>query len=192
MPRGLGLSGKLLALTILFVMIAEVLIYVPSIANFRLNWLQRPALRRLYRGARARGRAERHGARKRGAPDPRQHRRARRRHEDGPAAPAARGLRTCRPRSITTSTCATCPGTAPSSMPSTRCSVDRQRRDARGRAGADGRRIHRDHHGRGAAAQSDAGLFGQHPAAVAARSPASPRRWSISRCIICSCGRCGG
>jgi signal transduction histidine kinase len=37
-PR-LGLSGKLLVLTILFVMIAEVLIYVPSIANFRLNWL---------------------------------------------------------------------------------------------------------------------------------------------------------
>lgn len=35
----LGLSGKLLGLTILFVMIAEVLIYVPSIANFRLNWL---------------------------------------------------------------------------------------------------------------------------------------------------------
>ena len=37
-PR-LGLSGKLLLLTIVFVMIAEVLIYVPSIANFRLNWL---------------------------------------------------------------------------------------------------------------------------------------------------------
>jgi signal transduction histidine kinase len=35
----LGLSGKLLALTVLFVMMAEVLIYVPSIANFRLNWL---------------------------------------------------------------------------------------------------------------------------------------------------------
>src|SRR6201987_3928471 len=35
-----GLSGKLLVLTILFVMIAEVLIYVPSIANFRLNWLR--------------------------------------------------------------------------------------------------------------------------------------------------------
>src|SRR3954449_13186117 len=35
----LGLSGKLLVLTILFVMIAEVLIYVPSIANFRLSWL---------------------------------------------------------------------------------------------------------------------------------------------------------
>ncbi len=39
--RGLrwGLSGKLLVLTTLFVMIAEVLIYVPSIANFRLAWL---------------------------------------------------------------------------------------------------------------------------------------------------------
>src|ERR1043166_2240945 len=36
----LGLSGKLLVLTLLFVMIAEVLIYVPSIANFRLNWLK--------------------------------------------------------------------------------------------------------------------------------------------------------
>ncbi len=34
-----GLSGKLLFLTILFVMVAEILIYVPSIANFRLNWL---------------------------------------------------------------------------------------------------------------------------------------------------------
>jgi signal transduction histidine kinase len=35
----LGLSGKLLLLTTLFVMLAEALIYVPSIANFRLNWL---------------------------------------------------------------------------------------------------------------------------------------------------------
>jgi signal transduction histidine kinase len=35
----IGLSSKLLFLTILFVMLAEVLIYVPSIANFRLNWL---------------------------------------------------------------------------------------------------------------------------------------------------------
>ena len=38
LPR-LGLSGKLLLLTIVFVMVAEVLIYVPSIANFRLGWL---------------------------------------------------------------------------------------------------------------------------------------------------------
>jgi hypothetical protein len=34
-----GLSGKLLVLTILFVMIAEVLIYVPSVANFWVNQL---------------------------------------------------------------------------------------------------------------------------------------------------------
>lgn len=41
-PRGptqLGLSAKLLVLTILFVMLAEVLIYLPSVANFRRNWL---------------------------------------------------------------------------------------------------------------------------------------------------------
>src|ERR1700746_1764273 len=38
LPR-LGRSGNLLLLTLLFVMIAEVLIYVPSVANFRLNWL---------------------------------------------------------------------------------------------------------------------------------------------------------
>src|ERR1043165_2574348 len=39
-PSQFGLSGKLLVLTILFIMLAEVLIYVPSIANFRLNWLR--------------------------------------------------------------------------------------------------------------------------------------------------------
>ena len=37
--RRLGLSARLLGLTILFVMLAEVLIYVPSVANFRRNWL---------------------------------------------------------------------------------------------------------------------------------------------------------
>ncbi len=35
----LGLSGKLLILTIVFVMMAEVLIFVPSIATFRRDWL---------------------------------------------------------------------------------------------------------------------------------------------------------
>ncbi len=35
-----GLSAKLLLLTILFVMIAEVFIFVPSIANFRMTWLR--------------------------------------------------------------------------------------------------------------------------------------------------------
>jgi len=35
----LGLSGKLLLLTVVFMMVAEILIFVPSIANFRLAWL---------------------------------------------------------------------------------------------------------------------------------------------------------
>ena len=37
--RNLGLSAKLLLLTTTFVMLAEVLIFVPSIANFRVTWL---------------------------------------------------------------------------------------------------------------------------------------------------------
>ncbi|WP_208984763.1 HAMP domain-containing sensor histidine kinase [Stappia sp. TSB10GB4] len=37
--RRSGLSGKLLILTVIFVMISEVLIFVPSIANFRNTWL---------------------------------------------------------------------------------------------------------------------------------------------------------
>ncbi|TYC49144.1 HAMP domain-containing histidine kinase [Rhodobacterales bacterium] len=34
-----GLSGKLLLLTVLFVMLAEIFIYVPSVANYRDTWL---------------------------------------------------------------------------------------------------------------------------------------------------------
>jgi signal transduction histidine kinase len=37
---GRGLSAKLLMMTIVFVMIAEVLIFVPSVANFRMRWLE--------------------------------------------------------------------------------------------------------------------------------------------------------
>jgi signal transduction histidine kinase len=37
--RRLGLSGRLMLLSILFVFIAEILIYVPSIANYRNAWL---------------------------------------------------------------------------------------------------------------------------------------------------------
>ena len=36
---GLGLPSKLLVLTLVFVMLAEVLIFLPSIANYRVNWL---------------------------------------------------------------------------------------------------------------------------------------------------------
>jgi len=39
-PLARGLSVKLLLLTALFVMIAEVLIFLPSIANFKLRWLE--------------------------------------------------------------------------------------------------------------------------------------------------------
>lgn len=41
-PTGLfgGLSGKLLSLTVVFVMVAEILIFVPSVAYMRLRWLQ--------------------------------------------------------------------------------------------------------------------------------------------------------
>lgn len=39
-PRWLGrLSAKLLLLTVVFVMLAEVLVFLPSVANFRWNWL---------------------------------------------------------------------------------------------------------------------------------------------------------
>ena len=34
-----GLSAKLLLLTIIFVMVAEVLVFVPSVSNFRKQWL---------------------------------------------------------------------------------------------------------------------------------------------------------
>jgi signal transduction histidine kinase len=38
-PPRIGLPFKLLFLTVLFVMLAEILIFVPSIANFRVGWL---------------------------------------------------------------------------------------------------------------------------------------------------------
>lgn len=36
----IGLSERLLVLTVFFVMVAEILIYLPSVANFRNTWLQ--------------------------------------------------------------------------------------------------------------------------------------------------------
>lgn len=40
LPLSQRLNTRLLLLTIVFVMLAEVLIFVPSVANFRLNWMQ--------------------------------------------------------------------------------------------------------------------------------------------------------
>lgn len=37
---GRGLSARVLALTVLFVMVSEVLIYAPSIVRFRMDWLE--------------------------------------------------------------------------------------------------------------------------------------------------------
>lgn len=39
-PLSRGLSTKLLLLTVAFVMLAEVLIFLPSVSNFRLRWLE--------------------------------------------------------------------------------------------------------------------------------------------------------
>ncbi len=37
--RGFGLSWRLFLLSVLFVTVSEVLIYIPSVANFRISWL---------------------------------------------------------------------------------------------------------------------------------------------------------
>ncbi|MEL7049797.1 MAG: hypothetical protein AAFO75_12735, partial [Pseudomonadota bacterium] len=37
--QSLGLPAKLLLLTAAFVMLAEILIFVPSVANFRITWM---------------------------------------------------------------------------------------------------------------------------------------------------------
>jgi len=36
---GIGLPAKLLVLTALFVTLAEILIFLPAIANYRISWL---------------------------------------------------------------------------------------------------------------------------------------------------------
>ncbi|MCE3023212.1 hypothetical protein LWS74_13365, partial [Staphylococcus pasteuri] len=39
-PLSRGLSAKLILLTIIFVLLAEVLIFLPSIADYRMRWLR--------------------------------------------------------------------------------------------------------------------------------------------------------
>ncbi len=88
----MGLPASSLMLTILFVMLAEVLIYVPSIASFRLNWLNdRPAAAHTAALVPTRRRAA--WGRRRLPGDPQQRRRPRGGDEDGQAAPPAGGLR---------------------------------------------------------------------------------------------------
>ena len=87
--RRLGLSGKLLLLTIPLVMIAEMLIYVPAIANFRMNRLNDRLAAANTAALVLDAAPSGHGSGFAGAANPRQHRRARGRHQDGAAAPAA-------------------------------------------------------------------------------------------------------
>ena len=44
--RHLGLSGRLFLVTIAFVALVEILIYVPTVANYRRMWLSEPDRRR--------------------------------------------------------------------------------------------------------------------------------------------------
>ena len=185
----LGLSGKLLVLTLLFVMIAEVLIYVPSVANFRLNWLN-DRLSAAYTATLVFETAPNGMVPDSGrAPNPGEHPRPRGGGEDGPAAPPAGGL-----------------GGAAHDQPChrharhavasrhLRCVRDpdlrRQRRDAGGRTGADGR-VRRDRARRGARC---ARRWWNSPSASCCcrcSFPRSPPRSSTSRCTCCWCGRCG-
>ena len=103
-------------------MVAEVLIYVPSIANFRLNWLNdRLAAAHtaaLVLDAAPSGMVPESLAQA----DPRQHRRPRGGDEDGQRAPSARASPTCRPQVDARHRHAQRrPGGAPSSTRSTRC-----------------------------------------------------------------------
>ena len=49
-----GISVRLIATIILVIMIVEVVIYLPSVSNFRANWLEQQAVGRHRRGAGAR------------------------------------------------------------------------------------------------------------------------------------------
>ena len=157
----LGLSGKLLVLTILFVMIAEVLIYVPSIANFRSNWLN-DRLSAAYTAALVLD----------AAPSGMVPEDLARQILDSIGARAV-AMKMGQQRRLL----------AVSEMPTAihhdidmrdmswhRAIIDsfetllctRRRRDAGGRTGADGRRVRRDRARREAAAQRHAAVLGQH------------------------------
>ena len=64
--------------------------------------------------------------------------------------------------------------------------------DPHHRADLDRRRVHRSRGRREAAAHARCTASRSTWCCSRWRSRSSPRRWSISRCITCSCGRCGG
>ena len=190
-PRRLGLSGKLLLLTIPLVMIAGMMIYVPAIANFRVNRLNdrlaaantaalvldaaplgmvpESLARQILDSIGARAVAIKMG----------QQRRLLASADLPPKIDHDIDMRNMTVWSAIVD--------AFEIMLETRQPVD-----PRGGAGAGRRAIHRGRDRRAAAAAGDVPLFPQRAAGVARDCRDLPRRWSIWRCIICSCGRCGG
>ena len=155
-----GLSGKLLVLTILFVMIAEVLIYVPSVANFRVELAARTTWRSPIRPRSCSKLRRTAWFPTLGQADTRLDRRARGRHEDGQSAPHARGRRHAAAiiddidmRNVDAFARRRC----------VRHDAQQQERDVMRVVGPApmGGEYHRDRHGRAAAAPGDAALFGR-------------------------------
>ena len=166
-PR-FGLSGKLLVLTILFVMVAEVLIYVPSVANFRVMWLN-DRLASAYTAALVLDAAPNGMVSDTLAKQILEFdRRPRRRHEDGHAPAHARDRRhaAADQRRFRHARRQDLRRDRRRLQDDARQSYPRPR-DARGRPGADGRRIYRNRDGRAAAAPRHAALLGRHSADVA-------------------------
>ena len=78
-----GISVRLIATIIVVIMIVEVVIYLPSVSNFRANWLEDKLSVGVRRGAGARRGARRHEP-ARSADRPAAHRRRRRCHRLSP------------------------------------------------------------------------------------------------------------
>ena len=152
---------------------------------------ERPAGGGQYRSAGAGCRAARHGAGFAVAANPEKHRRPRGRHQDGTAAQAARQRRSAA-------------GDRSRHRHAHHDGVVGDLRFLRNHAGARRpgdsgdrprirrRPVHRGRDRRGAAAPGDVPVFPQPAAGLAGHCDADRRRWSISLCISCSCGRCGG
>ncbi len=152
---------------------------------------ERPAGGGEYRGAGARCRPLGHGSGFAGAADSRQHRRARGRHQDGAATPAA-GQRRFAAGDRSRCRHAHHDGVVGDRRFLRDHAGERQPGDPRDRAGARRRAIHRGGDRRGCRCARRCTGFPAICCWFRWGSRCSPRGWSIWRCIICSCGRCGG
>ena len=154
-----GLATRVLVLVTAFVIAAATMIYVPAIANLSRQLAEEPAQRRLYGRARAGRSAARHGAGR--------HCRGNCWTASAPGSSSSASTarsessprRNCRATSTKSMTCA-----IRRFSPSLDGAIRHTRRAARARRdrarrSADGRRVDRDHHGRGAAERGHARLF---------------------------------